>query len=97
MENHKQSHAFMGVETGRVNGDQAGEADENQIIRGLLIPFPHVIQYLPYCGWENSEGERGSLRHSIVLVPFPLGHLNPPLEIPFFFIKDFPVLLSFLL
>lgn len=53
MENHTQIHAFMGVETGRVNGDQAGEADESQIIRGLLIPFSHVTQHLPYCGWGN--------------------------------------------
>lgn len=64
MENHKQihangtCHAFIGVRTGRGNGDQDNKAEENQITRGLLILLTYH-KFLPHCSWENS-GERGT-------------------------------------
>lgn len=66
-ENHAQiraegtCHAFTGVGTGRVSGDQEGEADEKHLTRGFLVPLSREIQCLPHGGWENSEPEHRTL------------------------------------
>lgn len=53
--------------TGRVRGDQADEADKNQIKRGPS-PLFHVTQHLPHCGWGDSEGEHG-IQYGLVSSP----------------------------